>query len=125
MAVYEASSQDEELLLQMLAAKFPADYVDQTGETPLHRAVKAEKFFAVEALLQVQNCSPNAVDGHQQTALHRAGELRSIKCLAALLKSDRVNIDAEDAWSRTILHWTCQQYVPWFIDDLLLPMLPS
>lgn len=109
LAVYIAASNDEDLLQTFLEAKFPADYVDERGETALHCAVKVDKPACVTLLLNCDSCNPNAADGHKQTALHRAGEFGYKLCLELLVNNERVDIDAEDAWSRTALHWTVQK----------------
>lgn len=109
--VFAAASHDGPLLQTLLEAKFEASYVNTTGETALHIAVKRNQLQHVEVLLKADSCDPNAADGHRQTALHRAGEYGHDGCLQALIACDRVDINAEDAWSRTALHWTCVKYV--------------
>jgi len=102
---------DESLLADLLTSNFGADYVSDTGETALHKAVKANRVKSVGLLLSCSSCNPNAADGHQQTALHRACEFGSEPCIQLLINDPRVNVDAEDAWSRTALHWTVEKYV--------------
>lgn len=99
------------MLHTLLEAGFDASYVNSTGETPLHMAVKRNNVQHVELLLKCGSCNPNAADGHRQTALHRAGEHGHDACLKALIACEQVDVNAEDAWSRTALHWTCVKYV--------------
>ena len=80
------STGDEITKLLLEEAKMDPNAKNDVGDTPLHTALKNEKYKQVQLLVRDERCNPNEKDSRGDTALHVAcrlsyeGELLTICC---------------------------------------------